>query len=432
MKRFLAFVTVLSLPCSAFATEWTSFGARATAMGGTGVALGQAGESSYWNPAALGAPDNPSGAQIPFGVHAGFSGDAIKGAEDLDAVQKDCKNLGAGQGSCSQTNINNALNELNRPDSGVRADLGAGLDLKFGRLGLFVNNFTYIGGKPIIDTANTGTGNVFNNTSAMALRGISVTEIGAAYGHEIPGLPGVFGGAALKAMGAKVGYDRFAIVGSDSNIRLNDFDKNYRQSSALGVDVGGLWDVSRSFENAAWHPRVGITARNVNDPHFKQPDAAIAAGSSSRYSYQGNARMGVAISPLSFWNITVDADLTKNLTALEGVKSQQLGVGTEINVFNRSWLNIPLRGGLSRNLASSSGKTQIAAGVGFDFLHLNVDLGATITPASQDARTQGKTQKVPSEVTAGGQLAFLFGGGPAAVRASEKASGAGEPVRVVP
>lgn len=433
MKRFLAFVTALLLPAASFATEWTSLGARSMAMGGTGVALPNGGEDAYWNPGALGAPDNASGLQIPFGGHIGLSGDVIKGANDLNQIQKDCSNLGPNQGTCTQANANNAVNELNNPNNGLRGDIGGGVDVKIGRMALFANNFTFVGAKPQADITNinvSGGNNITGNVSSLQLRGISVTEVGAAYGHEIPMLPGVYGGAALKAMFGRVGFDDLAVASNGNNSgNLSDFTKNDRQSVQPGLDLGALWDVSQTFQDAWFHPRVGFAARNVNNPKFKNPDAARLAGAPESYSIQGNMRLGVAVSPLSFWNITADADLTKNLTALEGVKSQELGVGTEINVFNRSWINIPLRLGLSRNVALAGSKTALSGGIGLNFLHLNVDVGATVTPSNQVIQSQGKSQKLPSEVAAGGQLAFLFGGGPAATRAAEKASGAGAPVK---
>ncbi len=434
MRNLLVFVTVLSLSGSAFATEWSSLGARATAMGGAGVALPNGGESAYWNPAGLGEQDNPSGLQVPVGAHIGLSGDVLKGANDLNQIQTDCKNLGANKGSCTQTNISNAISEMNNPNNGVRGDVAGGVDAKFGRAAFFANNFTYVGGKPQVDVTNValpGGGNaVTANSSSLILRGVSVTEFGAAYGHEIGPLPGLFAGLAVKGMAGRVGYDNLVVASNSGQTgNLSDFTKNSRQSFALGVDAGALWDLSRTFQNAWWHPRAGITARNINNPQFKNPDAALAAGAPSRYSIQGNTRAGFAISPLSFWNIAVDGDLTRNLTALEGVKSQEIGVGTEINVFNRSWINIPLRAGLSKNVAVAGSKTALAGGIGFDFLHFNVDVGANVTPSNQTVQSQGKSQKLPSELTAGAQLALLFGGGPGAVRSAEKASGAGEPVK---
>lgn len=375
-------------------------------MGGAAVALPNGAESAYWNPGALGAPDNPSGFQVPVGLHAGVTGNSLKAANDLDKIQDDCQAGGAGNGSCSQANINNALNEFN--GGGVRADVGGGLGIKAGRAAFFVNNFTYISGKPRASFNATATNNISNNTSELVVRGISMTEFGAAYGHELSFAPGLFVGGAAKLISANTGFTRLNVVSED--LKLDKFTDNERRSIQPGFDLGMFWDASRSFEHAWGHPRMGLTARNVNNPKFRNPDAAVAAGQASKYSVQGGLRLGAAVSPLPFWNIAADADLTRNVTALEGVSSQNLGLGTEINVFNRSWINIPLRAGLSRNLAQG-GRNSLSLGVGLNFVHVNVDLGVTSSPRTQQIQSQGENKKFPNEISGGGQIAFLFGGG---------------------
>src|SRR5206468_11370148 len=112
MRKFLALVTILSLAASASATEWQQLGPRALAMGGAGVALPQGAQSAYWNPAQLGLSDNPSGVQVPLGAHMGITGPVLKGANDLNHLNKECSSGGAG---CSNASINSALGELNAP-----------------------------------------------------------------------------------------------------------------------------------------------------------------------------------------------------------------------------------------------------------------------------------------------------------------------------
>ena len=50
--------------------------------------------------------------------------------------------------ACTQANIQSALNELENPNNGARADAGAGADLKIKRLTVFANDLTYIGATP--------------------------------------------------------------------------------------------------------------------------------------------------------------------------------------------------------------------------------------------------------------------------------------------
>jgi hypothetical protein len=413
MRPAIFFATILCASLAA-ATEWQVLGPRATAMGGAGVALPQGAQSAYWNPASLSLSDNPSGLQLPVGAHLGVTGTVLAGANDLKQVSDDCNAQNSG---CTQANISNALNELNNPNNGVRGDVAGGAGVKVGRISIFVNDFFLAGGKPLIDMAHNGTNPavaatfVGNNTSKIQLNGINVTEVGVAYGHEVPRLTGLHAGVALKGMFGRTGFQQYTLSASDpGSTGLGNLMQNSRTSFQPGLDVGLLWSVNRTFESAWFKPRVGVTARNVNNPKFKNPDAAVAAGASGKYSLQGNARMGVAITPLSFWNVAVDADLTKNITAVEGVKQQSIGLGTEFNVFNRSWINIPLRAGLSKNLAQRGSKTALAAGVGLNFLHVNFDVGASVTPASERVQTQGSSKKLPNELGVAGQFSLSFGG----------------------
>ena len=404
------------------ATEWQVLGARAQGMGGAGVALPNGAESAYWNPAGLGEPDNKSGVQVPFGAHVGVTGSAVAGARDLNNVINACNNGGAG---CSQSNVNNALNELNSSGTGARVDAGTGLGFKLGRVTVFANDFVFAGAKPNADFSYTVAGNQLgvNNNSSIVIRGLNATEIGAAYGHEIPYVPGVFGGLTLKGIIGDAGFNNFRI-GSNGQFggSASPF-KGGASSFQPSVDVGALWDMNRTsfLQNVWWRPRVGLTVHDINSPSFKYSAAQQTAPAGSpagtpvapnRYVLQSGARMGVSLQPLSFWNVAMDADLTRNITALEGVDSQMVALGTELNVFNRSWLNIPLRAGLSRNMALPGSKTAISAGAGFNFLHFNVDLGATVTPGTQTIQSQGQSQKLPNDVAFSGQLALLFGGSP--------------------
>ena len=171
-----------------------------------------------------------------------------------------------------------------------------------------------------------------------------------------------------------------------------------------------------------FHPRIGITARNINDPKFTNADMAKLNGEPSKFSLQGNTRMGVAISPFGFWNIAADADLTRNLTSVSGVASQYVGLGTEVNVFNQSWINIPLRVGLARNLAEPGAKTSLTGGFGLNFLHFMVDASAMVSPSyvqvqsgqnnSGQSGTTQSSKKIPTNLSAGVQIGMLFGGGP--------------------
>lgn len=391
-------------------------------MGGAGVGLAQGAVGAYWNPAGIPQAENTSGLQIPVGVNATISGPLVQGVNDFNQLTKDCK---AGDTvNCTQPNIDAALSKIGAPNSGLRANVGAGLNLKIKHIVVFVNDFTYLGGVARPDAINISTTAVGSgtNNSKVILRGLSVVEIGVGYGRELSFAPGVMVGGNLKALVGVAGYAQNAIFNNDDST-FGKFDKNNntKQSIQPGVDLGILWDINRTWEGAPMRPRLGITAHNINGPRFKQPDAATLAGEPDKFPLNGNVRAGLALSPFHFWNIVADADLTKNLTPLGGVASRNIALGTEINVFNRTWINIPLRAGLWRNTADKGSKTGLSLGAGLNFLHLTLDAAGTFTPSNQVIQSQGKNEKIPSSVGVAVQLGLQFGGGKQAKKPAEAA-----------
>lgn len=415
MNKFLAALCAALLVAAAVpaqAVEWTTMGPRAMGMGGAGVALAQGPLAAYWNPAALGrATENSYGFAAPVSAHGALTGDAVAGAKDLQNAFNTCPGLTA---AACNSQIQKAIGELDNPNNGLRIDGTAGGNIKIGKIDVFANGFLDVGATPLIDKVNTTQATIANNTSALIVRGARILELGAGYGHELPFAPGVLVGGDVKYMHALVGVGSYGIVSSINNTSksdiINTLKSNESNSSNVGVDAGALWEVDRTFENAWWSPKVGVTGRNLNNPKFAQPILNTAQGSvgGGRFSVNPTVRMGAAITPLHFWNLAADLDLTNNTTRVDNVKSRQLGLGTEVNVFNRSWINIPLRFGLARNLSAST--NMITAGVGLNFLHLMVDISGEASPKRIDTQTQGDSTKIPQEFGASVQLSLLFGG----------------------
>ncbi|MBI4371807.1 MAG: conjugal transfer protein TraF [Elusimicrobia bacterium] len=412
MKKILAFLTAVAVAAPAGALEWTSLGARSVGMGGAGVALAQGPLASYWNPAALGrATENAYGVQIPVVAHYGVTGSVVEGANDLQHLKDSCS---SGAADCTQANITAALVKVNEPGNGARVDAGVGGDFKIGRLAFFANGLAAVGAVPQADLVNTAPTNFdgvgTQNGSKLTVKGARILEFGAGYGRELGFAPGLFLGAAVKLMNAQVGYSDYVIIqNSNSDDFISSLKNSVRTSANFGVDAGLLWDLQRAFD-APLHPRFGLVGRNLNNPKFSQPDSAVAAGLTDKFAVNPQARAGLSLSPFHWWNFAADIDVTRNLTPVDNVASRQLGVGTEINVFNRSWINIPLRLGASRNLAETGSGTMISAGAGLNFLHVIVDVSGSVSPKTVSVQSQGKTTTAPREASAALQLSFLFGG----------------------
>ncbi len=420
-KLTIAFSCILAACAPALAVEWQSFGPRAMGMGGAGVALAQGPVASYWNPAGLGQVENPSGFELPVGAQASINGSLIQGVKDLNTLNNQLSQCSYNYSACgyssqaqADTAIQNTLSELS--GGGANLDGGVGAELKLGRLVLFVNDLFYAGEGASIDNVNNTIATIKSNQSKVYLNGISMTEIGLGYGHELPWVPGLSVGANLKAIVGETGYGSLAI--NDGTKPTFSQSNNTKQSIEPGIDLGALWDLNRLLPFLPFRPRVALVARNINAPTFKQPVAATTDGLVSNSIDVGRqVRLGAAISPFHWWNIAADADLTRNYT-VTGLPSREVALGTEINIFNRPWINIPLRAGLSKNTALSNSGYQWSLGAGLNFLHVIIDAAGTISQDQVAIQSQGQSKKIPESFGGMVQVSVLFGGAPAKRKAS--------------
>ena len=381
-------------------------GPRALGMGGAGVATAQGPLAAYWNPAALGRKvGNAYGLQVPFGAHYGITGSVVEGANDLRAL----RDKGV---ATTQAEVDAAVAKLAQPGGGLRVDGGFAIASKIKDFSVFLNGFVFAGAVPFIDQPVTAAAVAAGtNNSKLIVKGASIGELGVGYGHELPFAPGLSAGGAIKLINATVGYADYFILRetNEEGDIVGKLKEGARKSSNVGIDAGLLWDLDKSFDGVTLKPRVGLTGRNLNNPRFKTPTAASNAGLTS-FKLNPQVRLGFSLQPMNWWNLAADVDLTRNLTPVDNVASRQLGIGSEFNVFNRSWVNIPLRVGLSKNLAESSAGTMLSLGAGVHFLHVFIDASAAISSKRIQTQSQGKSEKTPREAALGLQLSVLFGG----------------------
>lgn len=432
MKKLLAAALTAVLAAPAGAVPWHTFGPRAMGMGGAHVAMAQGPTASYWNPAGLGQLYNESGIEFPIGARAEFTGTVLEAANDLEELRKACV---AGAASCTTARVSDALNRLNNAGSGVLADIGGGLDLKIKRVVVFVNSLSYAGGTPRMDASVAGCPGVnclssANNNSRINLRGINATEIGVGYGREVLET-GLVLGANLKGIIGRTGFQSVRVA--DEDVSVDKFNDSTRSSFQPGVDVGMLWDMRETFPSLPARPRLAVVGRNVNSPGFKNTDAARLAGERDEFPLHGQARAGLALSPFKFWHLALDMDVTNNLTPVDGYKSRYLSAGTEVNVFNRPWLNIPLRAGLQKNLSDTGSGLTYTGGFGFNFVRVHVDVAGMVSGRSTPIQSESKTEKVPNNFGAAARFALLFGGADEGAREGVRPSRpAPKPVRLAP
>lgn len=262
---------------------------------------------------------------------------------------------------------------------------------------------------PVLTLASSSS-SYANNSSNLTLRGASFTELALGFSFS-PFVAGLSLGFNLKAIQGNIGFSKFDVFKKEAGASdfYKDFNAAAKTSVQPGLDLGIFFDMKKTWDFLPFRPRIGAVGRNINSPKFDQPGAAVAAGESAKYTLEPQVRMGLALNPFNFWTLAADVDMTNNKTAIPGFKSRLFNAGTEINVFNRSWLNIPLRAGLMKNIAESNSRLAYTAGFGLNFLHIIVDVGGSIS-TDQESYTdnQGKEQKIPANASLAAQLAFLF------------------------
>jgi len=230
---------------------------------------------------------------------------------------------------------------------------------------------------------NKGGGFSENDTN-IRLNGIMLFEVPVTYARALPLLKNLYVGGNVKLMYGTVGFAEFRVFKDEDLMEslYKDYKDNYKTSTTIGVDVGALYDLKQSLGL-----RLGMVVRNLNYPSFAQPKEAKAVGL-DKYVIEPQVRIGAAYWPLNFITLSADLDVTNNKTVLPGYQSRMFGLGAEINILNKSWLNLALRGGFMDNLSESYG-SMFTAGLGLNLFHLNLDFaGAISTQSTRIAESQ--------------------------------------------
>ncbi|MFH1618937.1 MAG: conjugal transfer protein TraF [bacterium] len=524
LAKTIVLTAVAAFFCSgeAGAEQWKILGPRPMGMGGAFVAVAKGPIAQYWNPAGLAQEENTSGLELPIGARAEFTGGVLQDANALGRLVDKYQAVQSAQTAGGKIDADQmatvvkgiaTISGMNEPGKGLLADVEGGVNFKFSKIAVSINNYTSVGASPFVDSTNIGLGSATgitgvsfasggnvtapadtasrdtlttalnsvgtfpqienmlcgsggclnaqlgglisnetlantlinatamtpdqvlaaaniiqenavqaapviqnlgsgvnnpysNNQSNLTVRGGSFTEL--AFGYARPVLiPGLIVGGNLKAIFGSVGYTRFNVLQNDAGTTdaLKDYNKNLAKSVRPGIDIGLLMEADKYFTSLPMKPRFGLVMRNINSPGFDQPSLAINNGESSKLSYDSQMRAGLAVSPFNFWTLAMDMDVTKNKTPVRGYKSRQLSLGTEVNIFNRPSINIPLRVGLIKNIADSASKPAYTAGFGINLLHMILDVGGSISSETIKLDDGGT---VRSSASVAASLAFLF------------------------
>lgn len=228
-------------------------------------------------------------------------------------------------------------------------------------------------------------GNIDQNNTTVDLRGIAIAEIPLGYGHKFD--LGAFGkigiGGAVKVMQATVYSQEVKVMQiKDSADLVKKAKDSKTDSTAVGVDLGAMW---RFDDLKSVGPiNLAFVIKNINSPEFDAPKASGAVPGFTKIKVEPQARAGIALQPFSWLDIVADADLTKNKSVMPGRDSQNIGAGLELNPVSF----FALRAGVMENIAETSAKPVLTAGLslGPHWLRLDID-GAVSTDTGKYQNT---------------------------------------------
>lgn len=215
--------------------------------------------------------------------------------------------------------------------------------------------------------ANAGTGNtsatLYYNNSGVEVRTLIQFETGLTLG--VPLFPTLLeAGLSFKEIITESFSRRLTYWEIDENEDLwkrikEEYREQRKRSNDFNLDLGLL------FRPASWM-RVGIAARNLI------PMKVEVAGWGEDLSLRPQIRAGMSIRLLDLINVGADLDLTENREGLlPGLVQRHFGGGIEFDL-----PVLKLRGGYTDNLASSTGRGTLTAGLGIRIGGFALDLSA--------------------------------------------------------
>ncbi|MBU2573306.1 MAG: conjugal transfer protein TraF, partial [Elusimicrobia bacterium] len=372
MKRLIIITALLALSVSSYAEQWQILGTRPMGMGGAFVAVAQGPIAQYWNPGGLvKSAANVSGMEIPVGVNAEFTGNIIENASQIgdmadkfSAIQTSQRGgtpVGPEQMSAFVKTLT-LMNDMNDPGKGALFEIAGGVNFKFSKVALSVNNFTSMGLNPTIDVINIGLSNVggvsgikftaynqssLDNASYTSAAGTLKTSLDGLGASLIPLLCGTNNCTTLDG----------GVNGITDTTQLANAIANF--ANANGITPAQLLDAASTISQYSTEAQPLITAGASGAPYSENTSNLTVAGASfmeiaagyawdmkmlSGLSLGANLKMINGRTALTSFHFLSEGD-TKDAFTLEDTKSSwrpAADVGLLWNVRSK-YPNFPLR-----------------------------------------------------------------------------------------
>lgn len=298
----------------------------------------------------------------------------------LCGSDSDCKNKSA---LSSSGNFSNALINQAKTSGATPSDI-----LNFSQEALKYSSEA----APIV--SNFSGVSFSSNTSSLNLKAGSFTELSIGYALGVKWVEGLNMGWNIKLIRGQIAEKTFMFIGEDkTKDAFKDILDKSRTSTKPSIDIGFLWNVNEKYPGLPFKPRLGLTIRNITSPSFDGPYG--------KYTLDRQARLGLAFSPMNWWHFAMDIDITKNKTEVDGFYSRQIAFGTEINILNTKAFNLPLRLGITKNLAESDSKSMYTAGIGLTFAYLHFDAAVGVSSGKQTIDNNKYPEKAQGVISLG-------------------------------
>ena len=210
----------------------------------------------------------------------------------------------------------------------------------------------------VVQQAGGSGGNLEDNTTAATVNGLGVVEIPLSYGKALNENLSI--GGNIKLMQGRVYGTDIVVFNKDSGDLIKDYDRNYEESDAFGIDLGVMYRIKRF--------NFGLVGRNLNSPEFKGP--TVGAKKFADVTLDPSFTAGVAFIPYEGFTLEFDYDITKQETFFPSYDAQYASLGAE-------WLFLrflAFRAGVYKNMAESDIGLVYTAGIGLDLLSVHLDL----------------------------------------------------------
>lgn len=398
-KKRLSKVLVSSLvlfSAQAAALPFQSLDPRSYGMGGTGVASGTSANAAFMNPALLAAAEEGEDFSLEFPIIGARFQDKHDLIDEIDTYQdsnlentfdsaltafknnptgpQERSDLSAAAGTVI-TQLNKIANKAIQGE--VSAGFVVGIPSKSFGASLSANVWAVGGGlmtnvtpdvtlfQGVVDALAANVtdpndaafsveveGAARNLQSELHARGAVIQDVGISLAREVSFAGSKFAlGVTPKAV--KVTTFDYRV---DVNTADFDSDQGEKEYSDFNMDIG----VAKDFENG-W--KTGLVVKNLIGEDYK-----TVLGNTVKIEPQ--ARIGVSHNT-DWTTVALDVDLNESESVGFDSKTQYVGLGAELSV----WDTMQLRVGYRHNM-SDSDTSIVTAGIGFSVFGVHADLSA--------------------------------------------------------